>query len=84
MSRLEKLLVQMRRAPHDVRIRDLMAVLQAHGASVRFVKGSSHIVVTRGTVRLTVPRPHGSDAVREIYVRQALRLFDLWEGDDEV
>jgi hypothetical protein len=81
VGRLEKLVGQIRRAPQDVRIRDLLWVLQAKGASIRFVKGSSHVVVTQGTTRLTVPRPHGTDKVREIYVRQALSMFGLWEDD---
>lgn len=83
MSRLDKLLRDIRRAPHNVRIQDLLRVLQASGASVRFVKGSSHIVVTRGEQRLTVPRPHGTRVVREVYVRQALCVFGLWEDDDD-
>ena len=83
MSRLDKLLVRMRANPRDVRIGDLLRVLRARGATVRLVRGSSHVVVSRGATRLTVPRPHGTDKVRETYVRQALTLFDLWEDEDD-
>jgi hypothetical protein len=82
MGKADKLLEKVRNNPKAVAFADLDKLLSQLGFQCRQPRsGSSHYVYTFGALRLTVPykRPH----VKEIYVKEALRVIDqMLQSDD--
>jgi hypothetical protein len=69
----DKRIDAMRRSPQQVRHSELDVVLKDAGFAVR-QRGSSHKINSYGRYQISVPQ-HGR-FVKEVYVRQALRLLD--------
>lgn len=68
-----KSLEDLERNPKNIRYHELLAVLRELGFEVR--EGTRHgAIAVRGTLRLTVPRPHGKH-VKPVYVRLALKAL---------
>lgn len=73
-----KTLADLESSPGDVTYAEIVAVLRAHGWSVR--EGTRHgaIATKAGEPPLTIPRPHGKD-MKTVYVRAVAKRL---RGDE--
>ena len=79
MSKKKKRLLRMRRNKKNVRFDELISVLEDHGFSVRYGKGS-HVIakcpMNTGTLKVTFVKPHTSKFVKANYVISVLKVID--------
>jgi predicted RNA binding protein YcfA (HicA-like mRNA interferase family) len=71
MSKWDKQLAKLRQNPKHVRFSDIENILLRLGFAKR-QESTSHAVFTFGEHRITVPKPHGSPFVDEVYVKKFL------------
>ena len=69
MSKWEKRLSKIRQNPKNVRFEDLEIILLRLGFKKR-QESTSHAVFKLGKNSLTIPKPHGSPFVKELYIKK--------------
>jgi len=75
MSKLEKLLQNIRNNPKQVRFEELDRILSSEGFNRRQSGGgSSHYIYSKGSIRLTVPfrKPY----ILEAYIKLAIKALE--------
>lgn len=78
MSRVEKLLQDMRSNPRTASFADLKRVLEHNGVTIREGKGS-HCVAERDGELYTIKDPGSKKPVHPKTVKHCLQTFDLWD-----
>ena len=69
-------LADLKRNPKNVRLADLLAILEVEGFTIR--EGTRHgYIARRGLQTLTIPRHHAM--VKPVYVQQTIKIL---EGDE--
>lgn len=84
MSKWEKAIARLKQTPDNIRYHDLEVILLRIG----FVKrqtGGSHVVFTYASYRITLPIPHGSPFMKEVYIKKYIlpMLEDLGLIEDD-
>ena len=69
MTKRKKALLKVLQNPKHVRFKDLEVMLLELGFTMR-QQSSSHAIFVSGRHRITVPKPHKTPFVKEVYIRK--------------
>ena len=79
----EKLFIQIKRNPKNVRFEDLIRLYEMFGFEVENPRRGSHYICELDEHTISLPKPHKKHVV-ERYVKRAILLFEEIKNNEEI